>query len=58
MGYAFVEIELSNLERTKSKRVKALVDTGASLTVLPRKLAEELGIKPVRSEKKYRLVLE
>lgn len=50
MGEIFVEIEIANLERTKSKKVKALVDTGASLTTLPRKLADELGIKPERQE--------
>lgn len=50
MGCVWVEIEVSNLERTKSKKVRALVDTGASLTVLPKKLAEELDIKPVREE--------
>ena len=50
MGETWVEIGLANLERTKSKKVKALVDTGASLTTLPRKLADELGIKAERQE--------
>ena len=50
MGHSWVEIEVSNLERTKSKKVKALVDTGASLTVLPEGLARELEIKPLREE--------
>lgn len=40
-----MEVELFNFERTRSKRVKALVDTGTSLSVLPKSLAEELGIK-------------
>ncbi|HDN82973.1 MAG TPA: aspartyl protease [Candidatus Altiarchaeales archaeon] len=51
MGHSWVEVEVSNLERTKSKRVKALVDTGVTLTVLPEKLAKELEIKPLREEK-------
>ena len=51
MGETSVEIELANLERTKSKKVRALVDTGASLTTLPRELANELEIKPERQEK-------
>lgn len=39
------------MERRKSTKVKALVDTGASLTALPEKLAGELEIKPVGEEK-------
>jgi len=50
MGHAWVEIELSDLEKRKSSKVKALVDTGASLTVLPEKIAKELGIEPVSEE--------
>ena len=50
MGHTWVEIEISNLEKTKSKKVKALVDTGATLTTLPKELAEELGIKVVRED--------
>ncbi|MFZ2071209.1 MAG: retroviral-like aspartic protease family protein [Halobacteriota archaeon] len=46
MGHSWVEIEISDLERKRSAKVKALVDIGASLTVLPEKIAEELGIKP------------
>jgi len=50
IGETFVKIELANLEKTKSKKVKALVDTWGSLTTLPRKLADELGIKAERQE--------
>jgi len=42
------EIEISDIERRKFKRVKALVDTGASLSVLPKRIAEELGIEAER----------
>jgi clan AA aspartic protease len=50
MGHSWVEIEVSNLERTRLKKVNALVDMGASLTVLPKKLAEELEIKPLSTD--------
>ena len=50
MGHTIVDIELSDLERKHSKVVKAMVDTGASLTTLPKELADELGIKPVSEE--------
>ena len=51
MGHSWVEVEISDLERKKSGKVKALVDTGASLTVLPKKLADELEIEPTSEEK-------
>jgi len=51
MGHSWVEVEISDLEKKKSTVVKALVDTGASLTVLPEKIAEELGIEPISEEK-------
>jgi aspartyl protease family protein len=50
MGHSWVEIQISDLEKKHSKKVKALVDTGASLTTLPEKLADELGIKPASQE--------
>jgi len=51
MGHSWVEIEISNLERTKSKKVKALVDIGTTLTTLSSELAEELEIKVIREDK-------
>lgn len=51
VGHSWVDIEVSDLERKKSKVVKALVDTGASLTVLPKELADELGIEAVSEER-------
>ena len=50
MGHTLVEIEISDMERKHSKKVMALVDTGASLTTLPKELADELGIKPISEE--------
>jgi len=51
MGHSWVEVEILDLERKRSAKVKALVDTGASLTVLPEKLAAELGIRAISEEK-------
>jgi len=51
LGHSWVEVELSNLERTKSKKVRALVDTGASLSVLPKSLADELEIEAVSEDR-------
>ena len=50
MGHAWVEVEIADLEKKKSAVVNALVDTGASLTVLPEKLAGKLGIEPKSEE--------
>ena len=51
MGHSWVEIEVSSLERKKPVKLKALVDTGATLTALPEKIAKEIGIEPVSEEK-------
>ena len=51
MGHTWVEIEISDLERKKSSRIKALVDTGASLTTLPESIAKEIGIEPIGEER-------
>jgi clan AA aspartic protease len=45
MGHCWVEVEVSNLEKTKSKKLNALADTGATLTVLPEEIAKEIGIE-------------
>lgn len=50
MGHVYAKIRLSNEEKSNSAEVDALVDTGAMLTVLPQKLADELGIKTVEEE--------
>ena len=50
MGHTWVEIEISDLGRNRSVKVKALVDTGATLTVLPEKIAEQLGIQIEKEE--------
>lgn len=50
MGHIWVEAAIFNLGKTKSKKVNALVDTGATLTTIPLALAEELGIQIVSKE--------
>jgi len=49
-GHTIVEIELSDMEGRHSEKVKALVDTGATLTTLPKSLADKLGIKSMHKE--------
>jgi clan AA aspartic protease len=44
MGYVLVDVIIKNPFTGKSISVKALVDTGATLTVIPRKIANELGL--------------
>ncbi|MBI2141103.1 retroviral-like aspartic protease family protein [Candidatus Woesearchaeota archaeon] len=50
MGHVFIEITVSDPEKKKSAAVEAMVDTGAMLTVLPQRLADELGIKAVEEQ--------
>ncbi len=50
MKHTELEIEISNLEGKKWKKVKGLVDTGATLTTIPKSLADELEIKEIREE--------
>jgi predicted aspartyl protease len=45
-GHVEVQAVLGDETRTRMKAVRALVDTGATLTAIPRQLARELGIKP------------
>jgi len=48
MGFTYVKVNLSNPVCIEKKReVELLVDTGAVLTAVPRKILEELEIKPV-----------
>ena len=50
MGHTWVDVVISDVEKKKSVKYKALVDTGATLTALPEKIANELGIKPIMEE--------
>jgi len=44
MGHVQVKAKIGDLGRRKIVEVDALVDTGATSTVVPRKLADELGL--------------
>ncbi len=46
MGHTWADVIISDLEKKHSEKVRALVDTGATITVLPKVLADKLGIKP------------
>jgi Predicted aspartyl protease len=50
MGHIYTKIKLSNMERTKVKEVQALADTGATLTVIPQKVAQELELGELTRE--------
>ncbi len=44
MGHVWVNARIGNVDLSKVVEVKALIDTGATLTVIPRSLANELGL--------------
>jgi predicted aspartyl protease len=48
VGTFRVEIEIGDPERARFEPVEALVDTGATYTVLPRRLLEELRVVAYR----------
>ncbi|MBI2887827.1 MAG: retroviral-like aspartic protease family protein [Chloroflexi bacterium] len=43
-----VTFEIGDLPGTTFQRLEGLVDTGATFTVIPRPILEELGIRPTR----------
>ncbi|MBI3116537.1 MAG: clan AA aspartic protease, partial [Thaumarchaeota archaeon] len=45
MGHVETEVTLSSKENARSVKEKALIDAGATLTVLPRRVADELLVK-------------
>ena len=47
MGYPFVDVELGDIRRNRTKRVRMLADTGAGFMALPKSLSRELHIEPV-----------
>jgi aspartyl protease family protein len=44
MGHVYATIRISNMERTQAKEVEARADTGATLTVIPQRIARELEL--------------
>jgi len=45
MGHVWVKARIGDPGKRRIAEVDALVDTGATLTVVPRRLAEELGLE-------------
>jgi clan AA aspartic protease len=54
VGYVWVDAVIRNSITNRSAFVKALVDTGATYTVIPRKIFEELKL-PLRGKRKVRI---
>ena len=52
MGTFRVGIEISNMAGGGFERVEALVDTGATYTLLPQEVLERLGVQP-RSKRRF-----
>lgn len=44
MGHVWIDVKIGTEDRRKIVETKALVDTGATLTVVPRELASRLGL--------------
>ena len=51
VGTFYVDFVLWNMERTRSRSVNGLVDTGASLTQIPTSVLQELGIVPDETQR-------
>lgn len=55
MGLTFLEIEIGNPSKPKIReKIKFLIDSGAIYSVVPKKILEKLGIKPI-GEQEFRL---
>jgi len=54
MGFTYVKVTVINPVNALESDVELLVDTGAVLTAVPRKILESLGIKPI-GERKLRV---
>jgi len=51
MGHVYVDVEIANPERAGlSIRRRALINTGATYTVVPRSVYNELGLKTIGSK--------
>ncbi len=50
MGTFTVAIRIGDLGGTRFEEVAALADTGATTTVIPRKILNDLGLSPTRQE--------
>jgi len=50
MEHVYAKTKICSLDKTKCAEVEGLVDTGATLSAIPRSLAEELSIKAFRRD--------
>lgn len=48
MGFTYVKIRVYSPDLLRSIEVKLLADSGALHTCIPRRILEELGIRPIR----------
>ncbi|HEY4474601.1 hypothetical protein A2627_05490 [Candidatus Woesebacteria bacterium RIFCSPHIGHO2_01_FULL_39_28] len=51
MGITTIQATIMDLGKKKKISDEFLVDTGAAYTVIPKKMADHLGLKPTRSQK-------
>jgi len=50
LGRVFAKVIVCAFDKSKCVEVEGLVNTGATLTVIPRSIAEELGIRVIRRD--------
>jgi clan AA aspartic protease len=46
MGHIWVDVRIGSEDASKIIDTRALVDTGTTLTVIPRQIASQLGLRP------------
>jgi len=51
LGHIWVVARVCRIDRSRCVEAEALVDTGATLSVVPRRLAEELGLEVRRRDR-------
>ena len=51
MGITTIQVTITDLTGKKKVSSEFLVDTGAAYTVVPKVMAEKLGLKPIRTQK-------
>lgn len=51
MGHVWVDARFCSLDRSKCIDVRALIDTSAMLSVIPKHLADEISLEPSRVDR-------
>ena len=54
MGYVKIKAKISNIEKTKSKEIELMADTGAIYTAIPKNILQDLDIKP-KGKRKFKM---